>query len=386
MSEDGELLLTLLASFAQEESRSIGDNIRWGVRRRFADGISNGHKPPYGYTWDGEMFRIVPVEGEIVKEIFRRYFAGESAYAIAKSLAGRGITGRQGRPIEQTTVKDILSNISYTGTMALQKNYISEGHIHKRNKGELPIYMVDGMFEPLVSRDDFDKTEEIRKQRAEQSCNRNPVLMPFSGMVRCGCCGGWYRAKVWHSTDKYHRVIYRCNKKYAQKGKPCSTRHLTEEEIKQIFVKALNSLVEVKENVIAELTDLIDGVCQTGELVEEHNRVEQELRVLAEHLETLIHENARVAQDQTAYLKQENEIRVRYMEKQGILEKLDEQIAAREGKRKTLEGMIQVVCGINGDQVEFDEDLWGGVLDHIVVKGDGQVIVVFKGEIEINIE
>ena len=332
------------------------------------------------------MFRIVPVEGEIVKEIFRRYFAGESAYAIAKSLAGRGITGRQGRPIEQTTVKDILSNISYTGTMALQKNYISEGHIHKRNKGELPIYMVDGMFEPLVSRDDFDKTEEIRKQRAEQSCNRNPVLMPFSGMVRCGCCGGWYRAKVWHSTDKYRRVIYRCNKKYAQKGKPCSTRHLTEEEIKQIFVKALNSLVEVKENVIAELTDLIDGVCQTGELVEEHNRVEQELRVLAEHLETLIHENARVAQDQTAYLKQENEIRARYMEKQGILEKLDEQIAAREGKRKTLEGMIQVVCGINGDQVEFDEDLWGGVLDHIVVKGDGQVIVVFKGEIEINIE
>ena len=378
--------MTLLASFAQEESRSIGDNIRWGVRRLFADGISNGHKPPYGYTWDGEMFRIVPAEGEIVKEIFRRYFAGESAYAIAKSLAGRGITGRQGRPIEQTTVKDILSNISYTGTMALQKNYISEGHIHKRNKGELPIYMVDGMFEPLVSRDDFDKTEEIRKQRAEQSCNRNPVLMPFSGMVRCGCCGGWYRAKVWHSTDKYRRVIYRCNKKYAQKGKPCSTRHLTEEEIKQIFVKALNSLVEVKENVIAELTDLIDGVCQTGELVEAHNRVEQELRVLAEHLETLIHENARVAQDQTAYLKQENEIRARYMEKQGILEKLDEQIAAREGKRKTLEGMIQVVCGINGDQVEFDEDLWGGVLDHIVVKGDGQVIVVFKGEIEINIE
>ena len=122
MSEDGELLLTLLASFAQEESRSIGDNIRWGVRRRFAEGIPNGHKAPYGYTWDSEMFRIVPSEGEIVKEIFRRYLAGESAYFIAKSLAGCGSTGRQGRPIEQTTVKDILSNISYTGTMALQKN------------------------------------------------------------------------------------------------------------------------------------------------------------------------------------------------------------------------------------------------------------------------
>ena len=65
-SEDGELLLTLLASFAQEESRSIGDNIRWDVWRRFRQGIPNGHKAPYGYTWDGEMFRIVPAEGKIV--------------------------------------------------------------------------------------------------------------------------------------------------------------------------------------------------------------------------------------------------------------------------------------------------------------------------------
>ena len=112
--------MTLLASFAQEESRSIGDNIRWGVRRRFAEGIPNGHKASYGYRWDGEMFRIIPAEGEIVNEIFRRYLAEESAYAIAKTLAGRKITGRQGRPIEQTTVKDILSNISYTGSRAAQ--------------------------------------------------------------------------------------------------------------------------------------------------------------------------------------------------------------------------------------------------------------------------
>jgi len=180
-------------------------------------------------------------------------------------------------------------------------------------------------------------------------------------------------------------VIFRCNKKYSQKGKPCSTRHLTEEEIKRIFVKALNSLVEVKENVIAELRSLIDSVCRTEELTEEHDRTEQELGVLAERLEMLIHENARVAKDQTVYLKQENEIRARYLERQAHLEQLDEQIAEREGKRKTLETMIQVVCGINEEQVEFDEELWGGLLDHIVVKEDGTVVVVFKGGIEIGV-
>ena len=168
--------------------------------------------------------------------------------------------------------------------------------------------------------------------------------------------------------------------------KPCSTRHLTEEEIKQIFVKALNSLVAVKENVIAKLRTLIDSVCRTEELTEEHGRTEQKLAVLAERLENLIRENARVEQDQTAYLKQENEIRALYLEKQGDLEKLDEQIAAREGKRNTLEGMIQAVCGIDGEQVAFDEELWGGVLDHIMVMEDGQVIVVFKSEIEVGVD
>ena len=168
-------------------------------------------------------------------------------------------------------------------------------------------------------------------------------------------------------------------------SKPCTTRHLTEEEIKQIFVKALNSLVEVKENVIADLQVLIDSVCKTGELMEERDKVEQELRILAERLEKLIRENARVAQDQTAYLKQENEIRARYVEKQGHLATLDEQIVEREGKRKTLETMIQVVYGINGEQVAFDEELWSGLLDHIVVKEDGEIVVVFKGEIEIGV-
>ena len=107
---------------------------------------------------------------------------------------------------------------------------------------------------------------------------------------------------------------------------------------------------------------------------------------MAERLETLIRENARVAQDQTAYLKQENEIRARYLERQGSLEKLDDQIAERESKRNTLEGMIQVVCGIDGKLVEFDEELWGGLLDHIVVKEDGAVVVVFKGGIEITVD
>ena len=261
MSEDGELLLTLLASFAQEESRSIGDNIRWGVRRRFAQGFPNGHKAPYGYTWDGEMFCIVEVEGEIVKEIFRRYLAGESAYAIAKSLAGRGVTGRQGRPIEQTTVKDILSNCSYTGTMALQKNYIGEGHIRKRNKGELPMYLVDGVFEPLVSKTDFDKAQETRRLRAKRAVNRNPVLLPFSGMVKCGCCGSGFSRRT---AGKYRR--WGCNTRERKGRESCDSRPIKEEEL----VAAVRTVMEKDDFDTAELRHKVSKIVIHGDCVEFH--------------------------------------------------------------------------------------------------------------------
>ena len=251
-------------------------------------------------------------------------------------------------------------------------------------QGEIPQYYVEEHHEPIISPDLFDFVQSEIKHR-EQNGKHSGVSI-FANKIKCGCCDGWCGAKVWHSTDKYRRVIYCCNKKYAHKGKPCSTRHLTGEEIKQTFVKALNSLVEVKECVIGELRSLIDSVCQMEELTEERNRIEQELGVLTEQLEMLIHENARVAQNQTAYLKQENEIRALYMEKQGNLEKLDDQIAERESKRKTLEGMIQVVCGVNGEQVTFDEEIWGGLLDHIIVKEYGATVVVFKGGIEIGVD
>ena len=373
-----------MSSLAQEESRSISENTTWGKRKQFAEGkTSVGYSAFLGYDKD---FKINEEQAQVVKLIYKLFVGGRSFYTITKELEKQGIKSPSGKEKWYiSTVRSILTNEKYRGDALIQKEYTADflDKTRRKNTGEIPQYYVEEHHEAIIPPDLFDFVQSEIKRR-EQNGKHSGVSI-FANKIKCGCCGGWYGAKVWHSTDKYRRVIYRCNKKYSQKGKPCSTRHLTEEEIKWIFVKALNSLVEVKENVIAELCSLIDSVCQTGELVDEHDRAEQELGILAEQLETLIRENARVAQDQTMYLKQENEIRARYLEKQGDLAKLDEQIAERESKRNTLEGMIQVVCGINGELVEFDEELWGGLLDHIVVKGDGEIVVVLKGGIEIGV-
>ena len=305
-----------MSSLAQEESRSISENTTWGKRKQFAEGkTSVGYSAFLGYDKD---FEINEEQAKVVKLIYKLFLGGRSFYAITKELEKRGIKSPSGKDKWYiSTVRSILTNEKYRGDALIQKEYTADflDKTRRKNTGEIPQYYVEEHHEAIIPPDLFDFVQSEIKRR-EQHGKHSGVSI-FANKIKCGCCGGWYGAKVWHSTDKYRRVIYRCNKKYAHKGKPCSTRHLTEDEIKRIFVKALNSLVEVKENVIAELTELIDSVCQTGKLTEERDKVEQELAALAERLEMLIRENARVAQDQTAYLKQENEIRARYLEKQG---------------------------------------------------------------------
>ena len=234
LSDEGELLLTLLASFAQEESRSISENVKWGIRKRFEQGIPNGHKAPYGYEWDGEMYRIIPEQGEVIKEIFAGYLSGASAYGIAKELSERGIMGQSGVPMDDSTIKFILTNPSYTGSMLLQKNFISEEHKRKRNKGELPIYMVEGVFEPLISQAEFEKVRLMREERAESAANKNHVPTAFSGLVKCGECG----CSVSRRTTKYGKK-WNCNTR-ERKGKGvCGIRPIYESELEQAAATAL---------------------------------------------------------------------------------------------------------------------------------------------------
>nr|MCR5402939.1 recombinase family protein [Butyrivibrio sp.] len=223
-SSDGELLLTLLASFAQAESESISENIKWATRKRFARGIPNGHKAPYGYRWDGEMFRIIPEQGEVVKTIFQQYLSGVSGYRIAKTLKESGVRGQSGQPISESAIKGMISNISYTGTMILQKNYFNEKHKRKKNNGELPRYMVEEMFEPLVSREDFERAQEILRQRAMATPHSIPTK--FSGLVRCGNCG----AGVSRRTSKGKKK-WICNTR--ERKSTCDMRTIMEAELEE---------------------------------------------------------------------------------------------------------------------------------------------------------
>lgn len=131
----------------------------------------------------------------------------------------------------------------------------------------------------------------------------------FSNKVKCGECGAWYGAKTWHSKDKYRREIYRCNNKYKTKGQTCKSPHLTEGEIKNIFIKALNTLTKVKKNIIKEIDIFIDTLCATKDLEIEAEKLETALEEIISDMDSLIKENAKPAQNQENYLISENQMR-----------------------------------------------------------------------------
>lgn len=171
MSNDGELMLSILASFAQEESRSISENVKWGTRKRFEKGIPNGRVRVFGYKWEDDILVVVPEEAEIVKRIYSEFIGGKVPRAIANGLNDNGITTRMGCKWSDFGIRTILQNVTYTGNMLLQKVFVDDPITkhRKTNRGELPRYFVENTHEPIIEKNIFDKAQAEFEKRSRRN-------------------------------------------------------------------------------------------------------------------------------------------------------------------------------------------------------------------------
>ena len=198
LSADGELILTILASYAQEESLSASENQKWRVRQNFMNG-----KPwrgfMLGYRYDGEKYIIVPDEAEVVRSIYSEYLEGKGVVAIMKRLNASGILTQQGFTWHQSSVQKVLRNYTYTGNLLLQTKY-RENHLTKRtlvNNGELPQYHIEASHEPIIDIGTYTLVQLEMARRAEQFAKPHESgSFPFTGRITCACCGKHYRRKI----------------------------------------------------------------------------------------------------------------------------------------------------------------------------------------------
>ena len=383
----GELLITIMSSLAQEESRSISENVTWGHRKRMADGkvsVPYGGFLGYDKGEDGGLV-VNPEQAEVVKLIYGDFLAGLSCHAIAVKLTAMGVKTPRGKDKwYQGTVRSILTNEKYKGDALLQKYYTPDFLVKRQvvNKGEIPQYYVEKDHEAIIEPEVFDRVQDIMRERSAKKGYSGTTV--FSSKIQCGCCGGWYGPKVWHSNSKYRRVIWQCNAKFKDKT-GCGTPHLTEDEIRSAFIKAANRLTGDREWIITELEAVRDEVAGTADLEAEQERLAERMNEDAEAVEALIAENARVAQDQAGYMARYDECTSRFEADKAEYDRVTSEIAMRGIRRREIDRFIKETAEMPDAITEFDEALWGSLVDHVTVHEDGGMVFTLTGGSEIKV-
>jgi len=263
MSGDGELMLTILASFAQEESRSISENVKWGVKKKFEKGEPYGRKDVFGYTWVGDTLQIVPEEAEIVRRIFQNFLNGKSRLETEREFEEEGITTKLGCKWMDSNIRVVLTNITYTGNLLLQKTYSDKPGTHTgKNKGELPKYFVENTHEPIIDMETFQYVQEEMARRRELGplANKSLNITCFTGKIKCESCGKSFmrntrtnRAKLSERGDKL--ISWVCGSSKV-KGRACKAMEIPEPILRRECAKALG-IDEFDEDIFTERVDFI---------------------------------------------------------------------------------------------------------------------------------
>ena len=384
----GELLITIMSSLAQEESRSISENVTWGQRKRFADGkvsIPYGQFLGYRKGADG-LPEIVPEEAETVRRIYREFLQGKSTNAIAAMLTEEGIPTPGKKAVwQRATVESILRNEKYKGSALLQKSFTVDFLTKKTkvNEGEVPQYYVEDSHPAIIEPWEWEQVQ-AELERRKNSRNRHRQASPFSGKILCADCGGIFGAKTWHSTDRYRRVIWQCNDKFKGEHK-CETPHLTEERLKELFLSALGAYLSDREIVIDRLRDTQLMLTDTDFIDEDIRTLEEELTAVTEMLRLCIEENAANNVTEETYHATHADLCRRFEETEARLTSLQKQRDRMKADAIAIGGMMFELGELDALPVDFDEKLWNGTIDHITVYADERVVFVFKDKAEITI-
>ena len=388
LDSKGELFITIMSSLAQEESRSISENVTWGQRKRMADGkvtMPYGRFLGYRKGEDG-LPEIVPEEAETVGLIYSSFISGMTPAKIAKMLVDMGIpTPSGGVNWHKSTVKSILTNEKYKGAALLQKKFTVDFLTKKQkiNEGEVPQYYVENSHPAIIDPEEFElvQAEMERRKGLGKEYSGSSI---FSAKIVCSCCGGFFGSKVWHSTSKYRRVIWQCNHKFSN-GEKCKTPHLYEDEIKKRFIEVCNRIAADKEDFVASCRQIVEMLSDTQAIDKKIEAQYIYLNGLAVSMQEFIKENAMRPQGEDFYEKKMVEYNAQKADGEKTLQELQDKKAARLSRKVLLDGLIHTIEASDMLADTFDEKLWRLMVEKATVDTDGKLTFTLRNGMEIEV-
>lgn len=390
LDSKGELLITIMSSLAQEESRSISENITWGKRKFFADGkVYLPYKRFLGYKKGADgLPEIVPEEAEIIRLIYSLFLEGKTTTTIANILTEKGIPTPSGKVAKwaSSTVESILTNEKYRGSALLQKVFTVDflTKKHKVNEGEVPQYYIEESHPAIIPPVEFEMVQDEMRRRKRIGYNYSGNSI-FASKIVCDDCGGYYGPKVWHSNDKYRRVIYRCNRKYSKGENKCKTPTITEEDIKAAFITAFNRLIADKGQVLEQCRCMQTLLSDTTEIDAELATALEEMNIVKELLIKCVEDNTKVQQSQEEFWNKYNNLEKRYEQAKNTVEELRFTRKEREHKLETI-GAFMFEIHERDDIIDtFDDRLWCVTVQEMRVTHEGSFRMFFKNGLEIGV-
>ena len=391
LDSKGELLITIMSSLAQEESRSISENVTWGMRHRFEEGkVSLPYKRFLGYMkGENGLPAIVEEEAELVHLIYRLFLYGKSPSFIASLLTDEGFPTPGGKTKwRPNVIISILTNEKYMGDAILQKRFTVDFLTKKQktNEGEVPQYHVRNSHPAIIEAELFDLVQFEMKRRQE-SGRWSSSAHPFSGKIYCGECGGMYGSKVWNSTSQYRKMVWQCNGKYDGSGQRCQSPHLTDTQIQAAFLAAFNARLDNKAEIFEAYDAVLKVLTDTIALDAEAAELQNEREVVMELIEKAIKENAAAPLDQGEYQRRYEGLTKRYTASNVRLGEIEAQRLERNAKRANIKRFLQTLVKQGDDLVtEFDEELWYITVDFITAYDDERLEVTFRDGFAVSIQ
>lgn len=401
MESGGELLITILSSQAQEESRNISENTRWGLTRRFENGIiSVNHKKFLGYTKDEDgNLVVVPEEAVIVKRIFREYLEGSSILQIAKELEADGIKTVTGLDHwHPGTINNMLSNEKFCGDVCMQKTYTIDFLTKKKvkNEGYAPQYYIEDNHEAIIPKELFHQVQVEKARRA--SLNKAAVTRKtnkakkekskysskyvLTDLMVCAECGHAYRRQTWSKYGK-KSAVWRCEDrlKNGTSSKCKNSPTLKEEQLHDAIMNAINDVVEnsgdfietFRENVIRVI-----GNYSTEGITTEYD---DQIDVLQKQMLKLIEDNAKqgaVSEDFDEAYRYISE-QINELKKAKI--KLVQAQKQAENYKQRVEALDKAMITVNPKVREFDQELVKRLIQSIRVHKGMKVEIQFHSGI-----
>ncbi|WP_416148941.1 recombinase family protein [Salipaludibacillus sp. HK11] len=383
MDSKGEIMLTIMASLAQQESQSLSQNVKLGIQYRYQQGeIQINHNRFLGYTKDENKRLVIDPEGaEVVKRIFREYLEGASLQQIARGLEADGyLTAANKTKWRPETIKKILQNEKYIGDALLQKTYTVDFLSKKRvvNNGIVPQYYVENSHEPIIPREIFMQVQEEMVRRANLYTGKNGKKRVYSSkyalssIVYCSECGEIYRRVHWNNRG-CRSTVWRCVSRLEEKGSDCTSPTVNEEVLKGAVLKALNEILAVKDTFLSTLKENVAII-----LNEESSKTTNDID---EKLDELQKELLRLANSKADYEEVADEIyRLRELKQRALVEN-----AEREGKRQRIAEMIDYLNEQSSELDEYDEQLVRRLIEKVTVHDD-RIEVEFKSGMSVGVD